>query len=38
MSYLILQICKCIGKNIEIQKKKKNSHGGTQLSIWFMRA
>ena len=23
MSSLILQICKCIGKNIEIQKKKK---------------
>ena len=27
MSSLILQICKCIGKNIEIQKKKKQSRG-----------
>ena len=38
MSSLILQICKCNWQEHWNTKKKKNSHGGTQLSFWFMRA
>ena len=33
MSSLILQICKCIGKNIEIQKKKKKQSRGYSTFI-----
>ena len=36
MSSLILQICKCIGKNIEIQKKKKKKKQSRGYSTFIL--